>query len=89
MSFVGVFFINLNAFNGVASDDGEKIGEPPDPRERIDDLFFRDRALKLDHEAVFLEAAGDGARKNLGQVEAAARQNVKHGLRSNQDSNGG
>src|ERR1039458_2216616 len=63
----------LNPPHGIAADDGEKIGEAFDPRQGIDNFFCRGRALELDHEAVFLEAAGDGARENLGQVELAAR----------------
>ena len=36
-------------------------------------------AVELDHEAVFLEPAGDGAREDFGQVEFAAREDLQHG----------
>ncbi len=43
------------------------------------DFLLRGRALEFDHEAVFLEAAGNGAGENLGQVEFMARKDLKHG----------
>ena len=63
----------LNPPHGIPADDGKEVGDFFDLCEHVYHGFRRCGALELDHEAVFLEAAGDGARENLGQVELATR----------------
>src|ERR1700683_4021145 len=71
---------NSNPPHGITPDDGKKVGELFDPRERLDDFFLRGGAVELDHKAVFLEATGDGAREN---VEHAPRSKLGFERRMN------
>jgi hypothetical protein len=69
----------LNFPHRVRADDGEEVGDFSEPRESVGHEGHGHRTVELDHEAVFLEPAGDGAGKDFSKVEFALRKHLQHG----------
>jgi hypothetical protein len=65
--------------HGIGSDDGEEVGDFLETREGVGHGGRGGGAVELDHEAVFLEPAGDGAGENFGEVEFTLREHLQHG----------